>query len=626
MVQSQNDVDSQPADRWLPVLLLLFVGSGAAALIYEIVWFQMLELYVGSSAVSVGVLLATFMGGMCLGSLFLPRMIPRTEHPLRVYALLELGIGVIGLVLLVVMPLVGRVYTSWGGYGVSGYLLRGLAASICLLPPTLLMGATLPAVARWVETTPRGVSWLGFFYAGNIAGAVFGSLFAGFYLLRVFDMSKATFVAVAFNAAVGSLGLLVASRTPHSVLRKEDDAQPVTVETGADVGTVYVAIALSGFCALAAEVVWTRILSLLFGASTYTFSLILGVFLIGLGIGSSLGSLIAKSIQRPRVALGWCQLLNVGAIAWSAHMLLTSLPYWPINASISSSIWFNFQLDFVRALWAVLPGPILWGASFPLALAAVARRGQDPGRLVGGVYAANTVGAIFGSLAASLMLVYWFGSQHAQQMMMIVSGLAGVLLLAPVEFSSEPNRKSFRFAAPAALVIALGLAAFLVRTVPAIPGILVAYGRYAATWMGQTGDIFYVGEGLNSSVAVSRMGNGVLNYHNAGKVQASSQPQDMRLHRMLGHFTTLTPKAPRRVLVIGCGAGVTAGAVSVDNHVENLTIAEIEPLVPRVVSTYFGEHNFNVVQNPKTHVTIDDARHYLMTTKDKFDAITSDPL
>jgi spermidine synthase len=264
------------ADRWLPALLLLFVGSGAAALIYEIVWFQLLELYVGSSAVSVGVLLATFMGGMCLGSLFLPRLISPRQHPLRVYALLELGIGVIGLLLLAVMPLVGRVYTSWGGYGVSGYLLRGLAASICLLPPTFLMGATLPAVARWVETSPRGVSWLGFFYAGNIGGAVFGSLLAGFYLLRAFDMTTATLVAVAFNAAVGGLGLLLASATPASgVLTSDSSAPSANAHATSDVTTIYVAIALSGFCALAAEVVWTRILSLLFGASTYTFSLIL---------------------------------------------------------------------------------------------------------------------------------------------------------------------------------------------------------------------------------------------------------------------------------------------------------------------------------------------------------------
>ena len=623
--------DVSPTEQWLPVLLLLFVGSGCAALIYEIVWFQMLELFVGSSSVSIGVLLGTFMGGMCLGSFLLPRYISPRHHPLKVYAFLEIAIGGIGLLLLFILPLVGYVYVAWGGYGITGYLLRGVVASICLLPPTLAMGATLPAVARWVQTTPSGVSWLGFFYAGNIAGAVMGTLLAGFYLLRVFDMRTATYVAVAINFAVGGLGLLVAAKTPASAgvgdsdrVGIGDSGSGISGVSG-DRALVYVAIALSGFCALAAQVIWTRVLSLLFGASTYTFSLILAVFLIGLGIGSSLGSIIAKGVERPRVALGWCQLLNVGAMAWSAYMLMESLPYWPINTSITTSIWYNFQLDFVRAFWAVLPGPILWGASFPLALAAVAKRGEDPGRLVGGVYAANTVGAIFGSVLASLVLVYWFGSQRAQQVLMIVSGMSGVLLLAPAELSSTPGRRPLRWVAPAALIISLGVAAFLIRTVPTIPGILVAYGRYAATWMGQQGDIFYVGEGLSSSVAVSRFGD-VMNYHNAGKVQASSQPQDMRLQRMLGHFTTLVPKAPKKVLVIGCGAGATAGAVSIDQSVETLIIAEIEPLVPRVVSEHFGEHNFHVVRNPKTQVVIDDARHFLLTTDEKFDAITSDPL
>src|SRR5687767_6503318 len=456
--------DSRSPDQWLPVLLLLFVGSGCAALIYEIVWFQMLELFVGSSSVSIGVLLGTFMGGMCLGSFLLPRLISERHHPLKVYALLEIAIGVIGLLLLLVLPLIGHVYTAWGGYGISGYLLRGIVASVCLLPPTLAMGATLPAVARWVQTTPSGVSWLGFFYAGNIAGAVMGTLLAGFYLLRVYDMNVATYVAAAINFAVGALGLLLAARTrstadlPDSVIPNPQlipNTQSPIPEEGHRVA-VYVAIALSGFCALAAQVIWTRLLSLLFGASTYTFSLILAVFLIGLGIGSSIGSILARSIDRPRVALGWCQLLNGGAMAWSAYMLMQSLPYWPINTSISTSIWYNFQLDFVRAFWAVLPGPILWGASFPLALSAVARRGEDPGRLVGGVYAANTVGAIFGSVIASLVLVYWFGSQRAQQVLMIVSGMSGLLLLAPAEMSSAPGRRPLRWAAPVLLVIALG--------------------------------------------------------------------------------------------------------------------------------------------------------------------------
>ena len=157
------------------------------------------------------------------------------------------------------------------------------------------------------------------------------------------------------------------------------------------------------------------------------------------------------------------------------------------------------------------------------------------------------------------------------------------------------------------------------------PDLLVAYGRFAAMRQTDHGEIIYVGEGMNSSMAVSRLANGVLNYHNAGKIQASSEPQDMRLQRMLGHMTTLIPPKATRVLVIGCGAGVTAGAVSIDPIVDHETIAEIEPLVPYVVSKYFGEHNFSVVTNPKVHVHIDDARHFLLTTKDAFDAITSDP-
>jgi spermidine synthase len=194
------------------VLFLFFVGSGAAALMYEIVWFQLLELSLGSSAVSIGVLLGTFMGGMCLGSVLLSRIVARRHHPLRVYAALELGIGTFGVLLLFVMPVIGRLYTAWGGEGITGFLLRGLVAGICLLPPTLAMGATLPAVSRWVETTPDGVSKLGLFYAGNIAGGVFGSLLAGFYLLRLYDMAFATYVAVAMNVILAITAFAVASR------------------------------------------------------------------------------------------------------------------------------------------------------------------------------------------------------------------------------------------------------------------------------------------------------------------------------------------------------------------------------------------------------------------------------
>jgi len=604
----------------LPALLLLFLGSGCAALIYEIVWFQLLQLVVGSSAISLGVLLGTFMGGMCLGSLALSFFVPARQHPLRVYACLELAIGIIGLLALVGMPLISNIYTAWAGAGYAGLMFRGVIASICLLPPTLLMGATLPAISRWVETTPEGVSWLGFFYGGNIAGAVIGSVLAGFYLLRVYDVSIATYVAVAINVAVALGGLAIAAFTTYRPVDSMDMDPGVRRASGAI--PVYIVIALSGFTALASEVVWTRLLSLLFGATTYTFSLILAVFLFGLGIGSTVGSAMASRVARPRLALGWCQLALCVCMAWTAYVIGQSLPYWPINPSAVQNPWINFQVDVVRALFAVLPAAILWGASFPLALAAVAARGQDPAKLVGGVYAANTVGAIIGSVGASLVLVAWIGSLHTQQVLMVVAAIAGaILLLAPATDEAEKSWWPTVAACASIIVVAL-----LVRNVKAIPTVLVAYGRYANMRVNDSAQYVYWGEGMTASVAVSKLSDGVLNYHNAGKVQASSEPQDMRLQRMLGHMTTLIPPDAGRVVVIGCGAGVTAGAVSVDPAVTNQTIAEIEPLVPKVVSEYFGEHNFNVVRNPKVHVRIDDARHYVMTSREKFDAITSDPL
>jgi spermidine synthase len=284
----------------------------------------------------------------------------------------------------------------------------------------------------------------------------------------------------------------------------------------------------------------------------------------------------------------------------------------------------NFQLDLVRCIWVVLPAAILWGASFPLALASVAERGQDPGRLVGGVYAANTVGAIAGSLVASLLLVWWLGSQHAQQVLIVIAVLAGLLMLAP-EAAGQEGKSNFQWASVVALVVATGAAGLLVRSIQPVPGLLIAYGRYAATWVGQS-TIIYSGEGLNASVAVTELSSGVRNYHNAGKVQASSEPQDMRLQRMLGHTTTLLSDNPARVVVIGCGAGVTAGAVSLDPRLVKETIAEIEPLVPTTVGEYFGPQNFDVVKNPKVEVVIDDARHYVMTSNEQWDALTSDPL
>src|ERR1700733_9535150 len=221
-VQSETSDDS----RFLIPWLLLFAGSGCAALIYEIVWFQLLQLVIGSSAVSLGLLLAAYMGGLCLGSAALPRLVSTRQHPMRVYAFLELGIAAFGIIALFGVPLIGRVYLAGATTGLMGLVLRGAVAAICLLPPTFLMGASLPAIARWVETTPRGVSWLGLLYSANVAGAVTGCVLAGFYLLRVHDMAFATYIAAAINIGVALLALAVAS-SAGSRKSAEPEERPV---------------------------------------------------------------------------------------------------------------------------------------------------------------------------------------------------------------------------------------------------------------------------------------------------------------------------------------------------------------------------------------------------------------
>ncbi|MFI5378147.1 MAG: hypothetical protein ACHRHE_02465 [Tepidisphaerales bacterium] len=310
--------------RRFPALLALFVGSGCAALIYEIVWFQLLQLVVGSSAESLGVLLGTFMGGMCLGSLLAPRLVSAGRHPLRVYAVLELGIGIIGVLILMVMPYVDHVYVAGIGHGQGGIRLRGLVCAVLLLPPTVLMGATLPVMSRWVETTARGVSWLGLFYGGNIAGAVFGSLLAGFYLLRMHDVMVATWVAAGINLAVATIALVLAGRG-RWLRPAPDGGFPELAPPAPGAWSVYVAIGVSGLCALGAEVIWTRLLSLMLGGTVYTFSLILAVFLVGLGMGSSFGAMLCRRADA-RTVLGTCQFLLAAAVAWSAFMLARCLP------------------------------------------------------------------------------------------------------------------------------------------------------------------------------------------------------------------------------------------------------------------------------------------------------------
>jgi spermidine synthase len=660
-----NQIDlNKPAElpeqnRFFPLILLLFIGSGCAALVYEVVWFQMLTFIIGSSSISLGVLLGTYMGGMCIGSITLPRIISSKRHPLRVYAFLELGIGIIGISILYAVPYIDKFYIVHAGSGSSGLLMRGLVCAICLLPPTFMMGATLPAIARWVEATPKGISRLGFFYSSNIIGAVLGCLLAGFYLLRIYDVTIAAYTAAMINLAIAVTGMVLSLKTPttftlacrneEQIIRNtEFHTQNSELKTQ---NAIYLAIALSGLSALGAEVVWTRLMSLILGGTVYTFSIILATFLTGLAIGSGIGSFISRQALTPRIVFGLFQLLLLITIAWSAHLIINSIPFWPIAPWITQKPWINLMYDLARCLYAILLPACLWGASFPLALSCVISQGQDTGKVTGSVYAANTIGAIIGSLGFSLIIIPLFGTQQAQRILIGIATVSSLIIIIPIFWQSKTQiilnyrvkRSFFRFAGIVFLTVAAFLSMMSVLSIIKTPWSLFAYGRLMAMMnhrvtpgIVKPEDILnnespkticiYAAEGMDSSVAVTRHTSGVQSFHSDGKVQASTDLRDMRLQRMLGHISALLNKKPQSVLVVGCGTGVTAGSFTLHPDVNRIIIVDIEQIVPRRVAPMFSSVNYDVVNDKRTELVFDDGRHYIHSTNEKFDIITSDPI
>jgi spermidine synthase len=383
---------------------------------------------------------------------------------------------------------------------------------------------------------------------------------------------------------------------------------------------------LSGLTALGAEGGWRRLLSLMLGATAYTFSIILGVFLAGLSVGSAAASFLVRRMNQPRFALAGFQILLAVAVALTAYTLSDWLPFWPVDPWLSMSPWFIFDLDVMRCIRAILPATILWGASFPLALASAAAEGEDPALLSGEVYAANTAGSIAGALLFSLVLISAIGTRGSQQALIGIATAAGLVAVASTIRPFQVNR-ALRLAAISAATAVLAVA--LISTVSQVSWQVIAYGRRVAPILrgidpSSEAKPVFSGEGINSSVVITgRGGQGF--FYVSGKPEASSGVLDMRL-RMMGHLPALVHGHPRSVLVVGFSAGVTSSSFVPYPEVQNVTICELEPMIPAASNEFFRGQNYSVLNHERMHVVYDDARHYILTTPERFDVITTDPI
>jgi len=642
----------------------LFLFSGATALVYQVAWTRNLSLIFGASHQAISIVLAAFMAGLALGGVVLGRMADRLARPLRTYGLLEAGIAVAGLLLPVLLALVDRIYVA-SALQIEGTdwvlnLLRVVCSFAVLLIPTFFMGGTLPVLTRYVvrearEFGPR-LAWL---YGINTFGAVVGALIAGFVLLPHIGVLRSQMLAVAANVVIAALAILFdrrfvmgtadaapppvaptpavpAARAPGGAL-----AAPTLARSAFDVWPLRLAFFgtfVSGFCALALEVMWTRGIGIAIGTTTYSFTIMLAAFLVGITLGSSLHAMVP--LRRVHVALQFGVVLAL--IGISSAFVSQLVPHLPqIAVELNARLYGGAQ--GVRAMstlllsFAVMLVPAtLMGIAFPLAGRARALLREQFGRSVGDTVGLNTLGGIFGPLVAGFVLIPHLGLQRG---MLLVCGLnlGYGLLVVFVYGGARSDRRGFGAAAIAAGMAALALGMSLPRLLPTwdlhtmatfqnnvtlgyanADGIIDVRGRLAAA------QVLYYEEGRTSTVSVSEAQQSRAVLIN-GKSVATDYHSDLHHEYLLGHLPVLLHPTPRSALVIGLGAGLTLGGVTAHPEIETVTLVEIEEAVVGAARV-FGDLNGNAVDNARVEIVVQDGRNYLKTTSRKFDVITADPI
>lgn len=615
------------------VSALLF-GSGFAGLVYQIVWLREMRLVFGASTAASAAVLAIFMGGLGLGGALLGRRADRSANPLRFYSSLEFGAALCAFVSPYLLDLTRAAYVGLGGVSVLGAPLATLArlalSALVLAAPTILMGGALPAAARAVESeSDLGRRRLALLYGCNTLGGVLGAVLATFALLELLGTRDTLLVACCVNALVA----LTARSASRSLVLGEVRASLVAPSApsrtnGTPRAFAYAAAAVVGFAFFIMELAWYRMLGPLLGGSTYTFGLILGVALLGVGLGGALYS--ARQRGKASTLLGFGLTCGLEALciafpyALGDRLAIFAAFLQPLGSAGLAGAALGWTLV---TLITVFPASLVAGYQFPLLINLLGVGENEVGQHTGNAYAWNTVGAILGALAGGFVLLPLLSALGVWKAVVYGLGLLGAAALV-----LSLRRESRGGIAGVALVI---LAAW---------GLLLAEGPSAAWRHSPIGagrvdltksdvngirrwrqdvrrETLWEAEGLESSVAIS--GSNGFSFHVNGKSDGNVKG-DAPTQVMLGLVSAILHPQPRTGLVIGLGTGCSAGWLAETQGMERVDVAELEPAILEVARRS-APANYNVLQHPKARVILGDARELLLTTRERYDLIVSEP-
>ncbi len=615
----------------LPIFAL-FLFSGATSLAYEVIWTRMLIRSFGATSLAVSTVLAAYMAGLALGSYVFGRIIDRRGNPVLIYGLLELGIGMFALgfpwILNGLNPIYRAVYPGLHRHFYALSLVRFALSFIILLVPTTLMGGTLPVLSKYVTRNLSNLTMrVGWLYAINTFGAVAGTFATGFLLMPTLGMSSTTHVAIAANIVIFAASLLLSRgvgrrRLAQPAQKEVQPRQEITVKER----IVLVAFLCTGLAALSAEVIWSRVLTLVVGTTVYALATMLTTFLLGLAIGSAIFARIAQRTRRPGTVLAWL-VIAIGFCVFASTVFFGKMPFLYMHLyETMPKTWTNvIWVQFLLSLSLMIVPTFLMGGTFPLVARIYATDLARVGGRIGTAYAFNTIGSICGSFIGSFLLLRFLGVENGMIVVSATYVAVGLVLWLTV---AEKVSQRLRLAGVGAVVSAIIVSSiFSPRWDERVmTSAVYVYAPLYKTLEGfkqglELRHVLFYDEGPGATVSVDRMKN-VLTLRIDGKADASSG-SDMITQELISHLPMAVHAQPDTVLVIGLGSGVSLGSVETYD-VKHIECVELLDNVIRAAA-YFDSITRSSSRDPRVNLIAGDGRNHLALLDQKYDVIVSEP-